>query len=583
MNPGLSTLVRNAAQLANLSELFSSQEKKRLQKTLVQASLALDAGEYLSLSLTASLATLFLFVPLALISSFDPLNALAFSLLAFAAVFFLLKSLPARVAKKRATELDNELSIALRAIHASLQFNAPFEKSISLVAQGGFGELSKEFSKVLADVRHGTAVQTALLQFTQRVNSVNAKRAAMQLCFAYEHGLKGEGLRKLADELAQSQRSQSRQFAAKTAISGLLFIAASSIIPAFFSAYSAVGSLFLNTQVAPTDVYLAFLLVFPLANAGILQYIKSQAPPGFSMAAKQVSRPELGAELEKMGVKIPFEKAMAITAIFSTLAASLELLFLFPTPSASDALFAALTAILPPLLLYFCLDYARSQKTRELENNLPHALFQLASFPKRTPMEKMVSSIAEGDFGELSSEFKKIHGRISAGQSVSGALHASAKTASSPIYSRAIKLLHEGYESGADLSDALRTLAEDTLETHSIAQENASAMAMQKYTILTGACIIVPAVLAMLLSLVATLSLDFAPTNEEGDFSTTKPAPQELLGAFEFSMQAYLAIFSATAAIFAAFTENAPKKAAMYFALILPLALFAFNAARAIF
>ncbi len=309
MNGFFGTLVRTLSRHFNASSLFSRGAKARLQKNLLQAALPFEAGEYLSFSFAlpalSALAALVFFA----LSGVDFLEGFAFSLLLFALAFFALIRYPAAVARSRAKRIERDLSVALRAMHVSLLFNSDFEKSLQLVACNGgsgsgpergrgsgregvqgasngggvfFGELSSEFSRVLSDVHNGAPVVFALQSFASRVDSVHAKRAAMQLAFTYEHGLKGEGLRRLADELSSMQRADARRFAAKTAFSGLLFIAASSIIPAFFSAYAAVGSLFLDTRISPADVVAAFLLVFPAINAGILMFIKSQMPPSIA-------------------------------------------------------------------------------------------------------------------------------------------------------------------------------------------------------------------------------------------------------------------------------------------------------------
>ncbi len=318
MNGFFGTLVRTLSRHFNASSFFSRGAKARLQKNLLQAALPFEAGEYLSFSFAlpalSALAALVFFA----LSGVDFLEGFAFSLFLFALAFFALIRYPAAVARSRAKRIERDLSVALRAMHVSMLFNSDFEKSLQLVARNGasergwesrrergidrgtefgrgamgvvgssggagsFGELSSEFSRVLSDVRHGAPVVFALQSFASRVDSVHAKRAAMQLAFTYEHGLKGEGLRRLADELSSMQRADARRFAAKTAFSGLLFIAASSIIPAFFSAYAAVGSLFLDTQVSPGDVVVAFVLVFPAISGGILLFIKSQMPPSIS-------------------------------------------------------------------------------------------------------------------------------------------------------------------------------------------------------------------------------------------------------------------------------------------------------------
>ncbi|MFA6048780.1 MAG: type II secretion system F family protein [Candidatus Micrarchaeia archaeon] len=272
-----SALVRTLSPARDLSGFFPQSALASTCKALAQSGLPFSAGEYLSFCLAASLlACVAAFLPVLLLLGFS--SAFAFSLLAFGAALFLLLRVPREKARSRALEIERELSMALGAMHASLLFNPDFEKSLEFAARGGFGELSAEFSRVLRDVSAGVPVNSALSAFADRVDSIHARRAGAQLAFTYDYGLAGDGLQKLASELASLERVRARKHAAKTAFWGMVFIASSCIIPAFFSAYASVGSLFLDTQITPRDVVFAFVFVFPAVNAGILLFIKSRSP-----------------------------------------------------------------------------------------------------------------------------------------------------------------------------------------------------------------------------------------------------------------------------------------------------------------
>ncbi len=278
-----SALVRTVGQRAGAARFFSRDSLLRLRGNISQAALPFTAQEFLSFSLAASAAVSLLAFPCALLA-LDFFGSAAVGLLLFSASFFALLRFPAHLAKARGARIERDLSVALRAVHASMMFNPNFEKSLEFASRGGFGELSAELSRVLQDCSRGMPMNDALREFGERVDSVHAKRAAAQLAFAYEYGLTGEGLQKLASELSSMQRAQAREFAAKTAFSGMLFITSSCIIPAFFSAYASVGSLFLDTRLSPQDVMAAFLLVFPAINAAILLFAKSRSPPTITSA-----------------------------------------------------------------------------------------------------------------------------------------------------------------------------------------------------------------------------------------------------------------------------------------------------------
>ncbi len=273
------SIVRRTAASFDASGVFSRPTTAAVQNNLVQASLSVTAKEYLSFSLLSSLVSgLSAFFALLFLGT-PPAQSFALSLLFFALLFLCLFKLPAVLKKRRAEVIERDLAIALRAIAVDISLNTPFEKALRNVASSRYEELSRETSRALRDVESsGLSVPDALRQMASRVDSLVVKRACMQLCFTYEHGLKGEGLRKLADELASLQKAKSRQYSAQLSLFGLLFITLSCIVPALFSAYVVVGSAFLELSFTPSDVFFAYVLVFPALDSLVLLYLYSRSP-----------------------------------------------------------------------------------------------------------------------------------------------------------------------------------------------------------------------------------------------------------------------------------------------------------------
>lgn len=237
-------------------------------------------------------------------------------------------------------------------------------------------------------------------------------------------------------------------------------------------------------------------------------------------------------------------------------------------------MFATITAIVPPLLAYFYYDYLKEKRIKQIESALPSALFQIASFPPKTSMEKIISEIAKADYGELSKEFEKATRQINAGTTVPDAIDAIAKRSSSALVSRACSLISESYSTGADLSAPLKEIAEDIFELQAIEKESEAALSMQKYTLLAGGGLLVPFILGVILSTVGALHFDL-----EGITTATNSQRQALLDAAIFGAEIYLAIFACLASTFIALQENSKKKAVLYFGALLPLSFLVFFAA----
>jgi len=269
-------------------------------------------------------------------------------------------------------------------------------------------------------------------------------------------------------------------------------------------------------------------------------------------------------------------KIIAAIAVTAFAVGAIELIAVsLPLPYQALAFFTTIS--FPPVITFFYFGYVEAKRVREIEENLPAALFQIASFPRRTSMEKIMREIAKSDYGALSEEFTKAIRQIDAGSPVPAALDYMAAENNSLLLRRACALLAESYRTGADMSQAFKEVAEDIFELQALQKQTAAALSLQKYTLLAGGCILVPLILALLLNIVS--SLEF---NLEGISSITPQQRQALLEATVFGAQAYLVVFAAISSLFIAVQESNKKKAVLYFTLLFPLALAVFHFTRSL-
>ncbi len=274
-----------AKQLASLKDVsfLLPINHSKLEAELIKADLSFSAGEWVSFSaLFAFLLSLISFFLSRLI--FHLTEAFLFSLILFFLLVIALLLIPSYIKNKRAEEVEMELPLVLRVISVELQMQHPFELAIRNISEGDYGEVSKEMKAVIKEVEiGGNDVSTALMNLTMRVDSELFKKAIEQLIFIYEYGGVGEGLEKLAQETMLLQRTKIREFSNKLGFWGLIFIAISCIIPALFASYIIIGSSFLALTFTVQEVYFAFVLLFPLAAAAALLYLKETSPKIISM------------------------------------------------------------------------------------------------------------------------------------------------------------------------------------------------------------------------------------------------------------------------------------------------------------
>lgn len=220
-------------------------------------------------------------------------------------------------------------------------------------------------------------------------------------------------------------------------------------------------------------------------------------------------------------------------------------------------------------------DYFKEKKQSEIEALLPQALFQIACFPSNTPVEKIFESIAKGDFGVLSAEFEFACKQLKAGYSVKDVLLEMKKRNSSLLLSRACDLILKFHRSGArDSGEMFKDVAEDVYSLQEIVRETASALSIQKYTLLIGGSVLVPVVLALLFNISSSLQEGFSI--ELLDLKPDLQLQQTVLVA----TQLYLVVFAFVASVFVARLEEKQNKTLVYFFLMAPLSLVLFNLVR---
>lgn len=556
--------------IANLlpSSVFSEGTIKKMDLDLLQADIHFPAGKYLSISLFISLITgAYLTFLSFLFFAPDVLLLISVLLLSFSSSFLLIKSVPSMLKKRRAAKLEAELPMILRSIAVQLNINTPFEMCIKSIAESNYW-LSDEFKKAHKELKAGASIPQALTSISGRIDSNLMKRAMNQLIVCYEQGTKGDALKRIADELTSTQLAGIREFGGKMAFFGLLFIAASCLLPAFFEVFVVVGSSFLSLSFSLGHIWVAFLLFFPLLNILIILLIQSRTPPSLNV------KKSLGEEMKEIkrflkskGIELnPFYLvggAFLSVAIFA-------LLSLF-VPS---FLFIAFILFISPVLIYFYALYSMEQRRKTVERYLPDALFQAASLQKGMPIERIFSSISSSGYGPLSEEFGIAAREIKGGGSVSSALNSMSKRNSSILLERANNLLLQGYESGADMYAAFRETADDILSIFSLVRERASSLSMQRYTLLIGGAVIVPLILGTSMHLVSGLSSGFGtifgqPANDLYETSVA-------------AVQIYLIIYALLASILIAQQEGESKKSLIYFMFIAPTAYILLSISRSV-
>lgn len=462
-------------------------------------------------------------------------------------------------AARRRAAVESELPFVLREFSVYLDIGMPFERALAKVA-GRKYVLSPELSAAQGQIRSGASVQNALYSSCMHSRSLALRRSMMLLSSVYETGATAESLRRAAEDLSASQVASLRLQAGKLSLVAVAFVATSALLPALFSVFSAVSPLLLSSSFSQSDTWLFFLIVFPALNCMSLAALFLMLPP--ASRARQDS-PVLDSYLSRRGFSrgpIAFAAASALVAL--SLA---SLLFFLGQP------LAALVCLCLAPAAYSLAQRAASLELKQAEESLPDALYQAASIHRILSAEKMLQSLSQSGFGRLSEAFEIAARRQKAGEGFQKSLEAAGNHCPSPLVARALSLLSVAYETGANLSFALRETAQDTAAFFALVRERAALLSVQRYTVLAASALLVPFVLGTAVSLSPSLS------SASSLFQSGPSAALPLASA----AQAYLLINSALSALMLSLSESDARRWLLYFSAIAPVSQLAFALASA--
>ncbi len=178
--------------------------------------------------------------------------------------------------QRKAREVEQVLPLAIFSAYADALTGAQPREIVQNLSSG-FSSLSAEMEKVYRAIERGFPFELAVKKVDSK--SVYFKDFLSELS-ALQEGLShsnASGLKKLAAEILSHHRSELKRHASKSGLGGLLFVAFGAVMPALFASISLLGSV-IGFSLTAVEVFIVFLLVFPLVNALVLVYLDYTAP-----------------------------------------------------------------------------------------------------------------------------------------------------------------------------------------------------------------------------------------------------------------------------------------------------------------
>ncbi len=453
----------------------------------------------------------------------DPVFSAGVSLILFSALLLSGFQLPAILSSRFASSVESDLPMALRAMSLHLKIKLPFEKALSHAATGGYAS-SPLWAEALHAIHSGQSVPQALSHVSEHINSLPFLRAAQALSIAYEEGGSPETLDALADELTAQQMAQLRVHSSRAGLVSLLLIASSCLLPAFFLILTVTAGPLLDFHPDAWSIGLFYIVILPGLNLLVLGAMIFSAPSMSGSWRPARLREEVAARLRSRGWPVPSFRSLVGLSIIIGLFALVPALLLGAPPL---LLTLSLALAILPLLAYTLLEGQVYSDLASAEAELPHLLLSGASI-HRFSLDKMLEQARRSPSPSLARWAGESLRLLQAGANPVSVLSDWSERTPSILISRALRLLQVGYQTGGNLSKALRETAGDLLSSFTLVRERAALLSVQRYTLLAAAGLLVPAILGLSLAFsvqVQSIGLPMGAAAGINDTLSTSSAP----------------------------------------------------------
>jgi len=273
-------------------KIFPRKFLRNTDNRLNSASIALSAEEYLGivLLLSAILGAVVVILAITLSAPFPPLLAAV----AFAGTFICLThALPYYLAQRKARDLERVLPDALRQMASTFRAGVGIDAAMEDISRSGYGALSQEFSRAVAEIRRGRSLEDSLVALARRSNSPLFKRAFHLIIEGVRRGAALADVLDAVSNDAQEVQSIQRERRAATTQQVLFLVAAALFAaPMISGIVVSVGSIFTtinaSSSVFPPELstivmfYLMIQAFITAIGVGIVRY--GRASKGLALA-----------------------------------------------------------------------------------------------------------------------------------------------------------------------------------------------------------------------------------------------------------------------------------------------------------
>lgn len=222
---------------------------------------------------------LLLFIGLILIALFTSLEISAMYLVIILMSYLFLLHYPQMKEKRGYSDLNQELPYALRHMSIELKAGRGLHDSLVTIRNADYGSLSREFNRVLEEVKFGKATEDSLLEMAHRVKSEGLTRAIHQIVGTLRVGGNlANSLEIIAKDISFDMQIKLKEFSQKLNSFILIYTFIAILAPVISLIMLMAGSTVMGDIISSGLLYVIYTIFFPLIVMFLGLFIKKLEP-----------------------------------------------------------------------------------------------------------------------------------------------------------------------------------------------------------------------------------------------------------------------------------------------------------------
>lgn len=262
---------RKASSFLSYWARLCSKSFPRLQVSLSQIGEDISPVEYISIALfSATFYFVIAFVIILIMSNFStaPLTtvlivALSSAIISYAFVFTYIISYPKLIMERKINSINRDLPYALRHLLVQVSSGVSLYDSVASIADGEYGEISKEFIKVITETQGGMDFMAALEDSALKNPFSNYRNAMWQISNASKAGGDiSDVIKDIVENITEEQKTEIKEYGSNLNFLSLMYMVLTIAIPTIGIVFLMIVSTFLGMPMPPaTFVFVLLMLV----------------------------------------------------------------------------------------------------------------------------------------------------------------------------------------------------------------------------------------------------------------------------------------------------------------------------------